>query len=367
MFKGSVYRRRWTYQGKKHRAWGIRYSVSGGPLTRKIVADTKDGSQAELDRIREDYKNRVLGVAEGKTLRDILPLFLTHEEHQGRDMDTIRTRLNNLVPMFGALALEAIDAEAIDGYIRARKAGGVENATINRDLSVLRNMLRLAVRKWKWLRQEPYFEDFSEAGGREYELSEAEEACLLPACSQELRDLMLGAIHTAMRQGELIHLTWAQVNLTERVIDFAPTKRGRKRLMPIGEPLYYGLARMRATQQSHGGGGPADPVFLRPDGRPWTKDTVEAHFERALRRAGIEAPLHWHDLRHTTSSRLIRRGANELEVQRLLGHTSVKTTHGYIHTETEDLRRVVNLLANPSTREAQEVEAERVGPSNHSE
>ncbi len=360
MFKGSVYSRKWTYQGKKRKAWGIRYSVNGGAITRKIVSDTKDGAQAELDRIKEDHKNRLLGVAEGKTLADLVPLYLPHKEYQGREMDTIRARLNNLLPVFGTLALDTIDAEAIDGYIQARKAAGVENATINRDLSALRNMLRLAVRKWKWLRQEPYFEDLPEHGAREYELSEADQAPLLEACSPELRDLILAAIYTGMRQGELIKLTWAQVNLTDRVIDFEPTKRGRKRLMPIGEPLYYILGRMRATRQSRGRGAPVDPVFLRPGGAPWSKTTVERHFARAMRAAHIETPLVFHDLRHTIASRLIRKGANDLEVQRLLGHTSVQTTHGYIHTETEDLRRVVNLLANPSTRDAQERDAEKV-------
>ena len=76
MFKGAIYCRRWTYEGKKHRAWGIRYSVNGGTPIRKIVADSKEAAQAELDRLREDHKNRLLGVAEGKTLQDLLLLYL---------------------------------------------------------------------------------------------------------------------------------------------------------------------------------------------------------------------------------------------------------------------------------------------------
>ncbi len=51
MFKGSVYPYRWTYQGKKRKAWGIRYRMDGGPPIRKIVADTKDGAEAELLRL----------------------------------------------------------------------------------------------------------------------------------------------------------------------------------------------------------------------------------------------------------------------------------------------------------------------------
>ena len=53
MFKGSVYCRRWTYQGKKQKAWGIRSSANGAPVKREIVADTREGAQAELDRKKE--------------------------------------------------------------------------------------------------------------------------------------------------------------------------------------------------------------------------------------------------------------------------------------------------------------------------
>ncbi len=83
MFKGSTYCRRWVYQGKKRKAWGVRYSVNG-KATRKIVADTKEGALAELERLKEDYKRRMLGVAEGKTLRELAVPFLEHKSEISR-------------------------------------------------------------------------------------------------------------------------------------------------------------------------------------------------------------------------------------------------------------------------------------------
>ena len=62
-------------------------------------------------------------------------------------------------------------------------------------------MLRLAVRKWKWLRQEPDFQELPEPGPRELELSEAEEAAVRPKCSPELLAIMEASIHTGMREG----------------------------------------------------------------------------------------------------------------------------------------------------------------------
>jgi integrase len=152
-------------------------------------------------------------------------------------MEPIRIRVERcLVPHFGRMALEEIDAEAIDGYIKKRKAEGVENATVNRDLGVLRHMLRKAVRKWKWLRQEPYFEMLPENGPREMELTEEQEARLEPVCSPAFWALVQAAIFTGMRQGELIALRESQVDLAGRTLDFTPTKRGRKRLVPSPSP-----------------------------------------------------------------------------------------------------------------------------------
>ncbi len=357
MFKGSVYCRRWTHDGKKRKAWGIRYSVNGGKVIRQIVADTKEGAQAELDKKREDYQRRMLGVSEGKTLKDLAPLFLAHKENQGRAMEPITVRVEkNLLPHFGGKPLEEIDAEAIDGYIQKRKAEGVENATINRDLAVLRHMLRLAVRKWRWLRQEPYIEMLPENGPRDLELTEAEEAALQKASSPTLWAIVQAAIFTGMREGELFGLSWPQVDLAGRVIDFPPTKRGRKREMPIAEALYYVLARLKAAHAARNGQATTDRVFLRPDGRPWSKWTLEAHFKKALTAAAITTPLRFHDLRHTCASRLKRRGVHEMEIQQLLGHKSLQTTRGYINIQTEELRRAVNLLA--STNLTQEIAPE---------
>jgi len=73
--------------------------VNGGPAKREIVADTADGARAELDKKRGDYQRRLLGVAEGRTLTNLAPLFLAHKENQGRAMEHIRARVErNLLP-----------------------------------------------------------------------------------------------------------------------------------------------------------------------------------------------------------------------------------------------------------------------------
>lgn len=335
------------------------------------MADTKDGAQTELDRVREKYRKEQLGLSEGKTFADLVEPFLAFKEQRGRDMWTIRSRVKNLTPHFGEMPLDQIDAEAIDAYVTVRnaenrtkpcrkhKAGErcpkceerIEPATINRDLGMLRTMLRLAMRKWRWLEREPYFEKLPENPPRDVELSEAEEARLLAECSPALADLILGALATGMRQGELLKLSWPQVDLAGRVIDFPFTKRGRKRLMPVNETLYYILARRKAALQGMTGPGGTDRAFSRPDGEPWSKWTPSAHFDKALAVAGIKKPLVFHDLRHTFASRLKRNGIHETEIQRLLGHKTLAMTDRYITVEIEQMRAAVSTLASRNNAE----------------
>jgi len=199
-------------------------------------------------------------------------------------------------------------------------------------------MLRMAL-EWDWLRRERKLKMLPEGPGRERELTEAEEKALLPHLKPAFVDLMQAALYTGMREGELLRLTWTQVNLEERVLDFPPTKRGKKRLMPISEPLYYILARRKAEATSV-------QVFTRPDGTPWSKWAVHYHLKQGIQASGI-AHLWFHDLRHTVASRLNRNGVSPSYVQDVLGHKTANMTRRYTHTQAADLQAALATLTNP--------------------
>ena len=356
MFKGSVYCRKWIHEGKKRKAWGIRYTVNG-TVTRAIVAETKEGAQAELTKKREDYQQRLLGVAEGKTLTDLASPYRDYQRAKEHDLATIEARLKNLLAYFGDTPLEDIEERA-DGYVLARRKDGVTNGTINREIAVLNHMLHLAWRRFKMLRHRPFIERLTEAGPRDRELTAAEEAKLLPVCGQDLRDLLEAGLMTGMREGELIRLTRAHVDLAERLINFPPTKKGLKRLMPINERLYYLLCRRCA------GLFPGDLVFSLGS-HPWQRWHIRNRLGVAIRKVRILA-LRFHDLRHTAASRLRRAGADMDHIRKVLGHRGVETTHGYVHYEAEQLRAVLALLGTPtpSTNLTQEPDPEKVGQVN---
>ncbi len=137
--------------------------------------------------------------------------------------------------------------------------------------------------------------------------------------------------------------------MVNRNVDFEPTKRGRKHLVPVAEPFCYVLARLRASV----GHGPTDRVFFRADGRPWNKWAVEQRFGKVVDAAAIP-PIRFHDLRRTIASRLKRGGVHETETQRLLGRRTLAMADRYINVEVEQLRTAMAVLPGASTRATQE-------------
>lgn len=355
-FKGSIYDRKWSYQGKKRKAWGVRYSVNG-KVARKIVG-TKEEAEDELERLKDDHRHRLLGVAEGKTLRELAEPFLEHKRAHGRDMTTLEARLKNLLPHFGDTPLEAVEEE-IDAYVLKRREDGVSNSTINRETAVLSHMLHYAARKKRWLRHLPYIEKLEENGARDRELTEAEEKSIMNECSQDFRDLFEAALLIGKRQGLLTHLTVGQVDLENRLITFPSQKRGLKGILPINERLYHILAR-RIRNEGKARLSPANLVFSE-NGRAWQRWTIRNRLQKAMGKTGIEN-LRFHDSRHTIGSRLRRRGADMDHIRKILGHRGIKTTEGYVHYEAEQLRPILALLE--STNVTQDGQLVSGKPSN---
>jgi integrase len=105
--------------------------------------------------------------------------------------------------------------------------------------------------------------------------------------------------------------------------------------MPINDDLHHILLRRKAEAQGKTGRLAHARVFSRPDGPPWSKWCVENHFTKALAAADIQKPLIFHDLRHTSASRMKRNGIGETEIQRVLGHNTLSMTDRHINVEIE--------------------------------
>jgi integrase len=132
------------------------------------------------------------------------------------------------------------------------------------------------------------------------------------------------ALETAMRRGELLALTWANVDLRNRLAVLDDTKNGDRRLVPLSSQA---VAALNAMPRSLDG-----RVF------PMSFFSVAAAFGRALVRADLE-DLRFHDLRHTAITAMAEKLPNLIELAAVSGHKSLKMLQRYYHPSVQDLAR----------------------------
>lgn len=163
---------------------------------------------------------------------------------------------------------------------------------------------------------------------------------LLGVCPDELRDMIAIAVGTGLRLDEMLHLAWDDVDLGTRLLTVqrgrqGTVKGGRIRHVPILDSVLPILQR-RAMRR--GGAAPVFPGKALP-GQPAgvrTKTPVQVAFKHALRRAGLDTSLRWHDLRHTCASWWVLSGGDIFRLSRMLGHANVTITQRtYAHLAPE--------------------------------
>jgi integrase len=196
----------------------------------------------------------------------------------------------------------------------------------------------LAVR-WGKLRENPIgkVKRLHEENHLERILSPEEQARFLRAANEPLRTILMVALHTGMRRGEILTLPWSCVDFERALITVVNPKNGRSRKIPVNEILAQTLRRRKPDTDG------AIFVFADPEtGQPW--GSVKTAFRASLRRAGI-AGFRFHDMRHTFATRLVDQGVDLLTVKELLGHASITMTMRYAHPSQKNMRRAVELLS----------------------
>jgi integrase len=216
--------------------------------------------------------------------------------------------------------------------------------TVNIELGALRPCLNTAFR-WKLIPSSPFAGQklVSVPDQAPVFLSRNDFQRLLAMVAEEwLREIVVFALFTGLRRGELLNLRWNEVDLQRRVIYFQsnptfPTKQGRKRVIPLNNTAFYLL-------QSKHGKDTLGYVFTL-NGKQVVDGRHTHAFKKAVRAAKLEnGRLHFHSLRHTFASWLVQDGASLYEVQKLLGHSSSSVTEIYSHLQPEQMHSTVNRI-----------------------
>ena len=232
------------------------------------------------------------------------------------------TRLSQVTP---AAIAAARDRLACGQSISGRKPSP---STVRRYLNVLGSVMGTATREWFWLDSNPCTKVVrpTEPRGRVRCLDEDERQRLLAACEESgtarLYPLVVMALCTGARQGELLNLTWQDVDLDRGLAILHHTKNGERRALAItglAEPVLRDWSRVRRID--------CDLLFPTPGG---TSGFPQKAWQEALEAAGIE-DFRWHDLRHTFASYLAMSGATLAELAEALGHKTLAMVKRYAH------------------------------------
>lgn len=162
----------------------------------------------------------------------------------------------------------------------------------------------------------------------------------------EFRDLLVFAVSTMMRRGEIVNLEWSDIDFERRLIkvrnkEGSTIKGLRPRVVPMSDRVWHLLLKRR---KEHGF------VFVSRYGRRLKGATISHTFKRHVRECGLSDSLHFHSVRHTGASWLVQQDVPLYSVQRILGHTSPATTQIYSHLSNPDLLRAIERIDfQPST------------------
>ncbi len=156
-----------------------------------------------------------------------------------------------------------------------------------------------------------------------------------------LKDMLVVAVATGMRRGEILNLTWESIDLERRIIlvrnvNGFQTKSGKTRTIPMNDMVFSVI--WKNVSVPHG------KYVFEYRGAPIQESLATHRFKIYVRMAGLDPKIHFHSLRHTFASWLVQDGATLYEVQKLLGHSSLTMTQIYSHLEPEQLQKTVNRI-----------------------
>jgi integrase len=270
-------------------------------------------------------------------------------------------------PPFEQARLDRVDEQLIADYIRKRKAMKKQNgktllkiASVNRELEVLRRMLRIAV-EWKVIQRAPKISRQPGEEGRERILSHAEEALYLAQAKQPLRDVATLIIDGAFRPEEVFRMTWENVHFEPAqkaqhgyiFNPFGKTKNA-KRNVPMTARV-KALLEMRHEKQ----GRPSEGWVFPADTASDHVDSVKSQHARALKDSKVAPPFVLYSLRHTMLTRLGEAGADAFAIQKIAGHSSILTSQKYVHPTPERIEGAFTQLEAYNTRKENELKEEQ--------
>jgi len=308
---------------------GIRHQYSTGTSNRR-QAETVEA------KLREDVNKERFQIVQADPN-------ITFGELAARFLASGSTRLHHkfhlkfLLPYFSETPVLRLTKSAAEEFRRARRSQNpaIKDATVNRDLSVLRHILYWAVDE-QLIAANPLarLKMARERRTRRQVLSVAEERLLLPAAKDHLRAMILAALDTGMRRGEITSQRWEDIDFSRQLlfVTRSKTPEGESREIPLTERLLEHLLQRRQ----------AEGIIFSYKDQPVR--IVKRTWKTALKSAKLRH-VRFHDLRHTFNTRLMEAGVLQEVRMALMGHSPGSKVHAtYTHIELPVKREAIRKL-----------------------
>ena len=288
----------------------------------------------EIDMERQQFIPKI-----SMTVREMLEKYeqICLPTHKGANTSE-KYRVKMLKNYFGVMPLDQLTPAHLAKYRDARLKT-VQPIAVQRDFTVLRSAITTAMIEWDIpLKQNPVsrirFRKVDKPRVRV--MSDDEEIRLLEHASPMLGRMIVVAVESAMRLGEICNIRKRDINFQNQTLHIPQTKTDKPRTIPLSK---RGLNALIEQLRALGNVIPLSdtPLFMYQYCKPTSyRAKTFREFQRARNSAGI-TDLRFHDLRHTATTRLFERGLGIMEVASITGHEDLRMLKRYTHIKPESL------------------------------
>ncbi len=316
---------------KRGKVWRAQIRRNGyPPITRSF--DTKADAQVwareiERDMDRGSYIDRT--EAESTTLKQALKHYLKEitPAKKGAQQETNRIKAWMERPL-AKYALTNIYGVDLATYRDERLAEGKSPTTVRNEINIISHLFTIAKKEWGMECLTNPVQNIrmpKQPAGRERRLKEGEEKALLEAAGYPLEQMIILALETGMRLGEILSVQWKNIDVRKNTLVLEDTKNGERRDVPLST-----TARATLLELPRHISGRVFPTV--------TNSAISHSFRRLCDDLEIEGPR-FHDLRHEATSRFFEKGLDIMEVAAITGHKTLHMLKRYTHLRAEDLAK----------------------------
>ena len=322
------------------------WKITGTRYGQKVRKTTQESCRKEAAEVLLNLENKLreqflYGQPERVKWVDAVVKYFETVSKKSIGDDLIHVR--KLDPFLKNLFLDEINDDTLSSFIQHRKKEGVKHRTINASLQVVRRILTLSARKWKYIQSVPLLEFLAETDRRDpYPMSWDEQIRLFNELPGHLRDMALFKVNTGCREAEVCNLQWKWLHNSSGISYFEIPRE----MVKNGLPRVVVLNAVALTVVNRNKGFNLKYVFTYK-GKPIQKMNDSA-WKSARKRCGLEG-VRIHDLKHTLGARLRACGVPEEDRKFLLGHKSgmSMTTH-YSVPELRLMQEYLNRVCEPN-------------------